>query len=509
MPQQATRKAALKGLATALLLGATGCSVGPDYRRPAQEVPAAFVAKGPGPEPGPVWPDRDWWHGFASPELDALIAEAERNNFDIAAAIARIRQADAAVRIAGAPLLPTLSGSASGSMTQEGLGSRNTSLGVQQFRSGSITIHQYNADLNASYVLDFWGLNRSARNAAVASAAFSRFDAETVRLTVLTSVAQTWFTALELADRLAVAEQNLKDARASLAVIVGRLEAGTATTLDRDQQAALVATEEANIPALRSQLEQQLIGLGILIGKPPEAVTARPGTLTALAAPPVAPGLPSALLKRRPDVASAEAQLVAANFDIKAADAAFFPNIALTGQRGYGNSALSNLFSPGGFIAVLAATASQPIFDGGALRGRLEQAKGRYQELAANYRKAVVQAFTDVETALTAWRYATEQEALARKAVAAAHAAADAARAQMAAGTADVTTLLSTETTLFADQDALVQVRLARFLALLNLYKALGGGWQEPEGGVMDVVPALGPGIVRGGLALPGTENME
>lgn len=464
-------------------------------------MPARFTAKPP--EVGPVWPSEAWWNGFRSPELSALIADAEARNFDIAAAIARIRQADAQVRITGAPLLPSLNGTAGASVTQEGFGSRNTSVGVALSRSGAITIHQYNVGLDIAYEADFWGKNLSVRNAAVASAAFSRFDAQTVRLTVLTSVAQTWFTALELADRLHVAGQNLKDARQSLAVIEGRLAAGTATALDRDQQAALVATEEANVPALRSQLEQELIGLGILIGRPPEDVTVRPGTLTALAAPPVAPGLPSALLHRRPDVAAAEAQLIAANYDIKAARAAFFPTIALTGQRGYGNDALGDLFTPGGLIATLAASLTQPIFDGGALRGQLEQAKGRYQELTADYRKAVVQAFTDVENALTAWRYASEQEALQQKAVTTAKAALDAARAQIAAGTADVTTLLSTETTLFADEDTLVQVRLARFVALLDLYKALGGGWTEPAGGIMNAFPGLDPGLIRGGLALP------
>jgi outer membrane protein, multidrug efflux system len=489
-------------LAAAILcLGLAGCDLGPRYRRPALDTPAGFRAA-----PAlarPVWPDEGWWRGFRSPELDRLMAAAAARNFDIAAAAARVRQADAQVRIAGASLLPSLNGTAGASLTQEGLGSRGFSTGTGRSGSGSVTLHAYNAGLSVAYEADFWGRYRAGRQAAVATAVYSRFDARTVALTVLTDVAQTWFTALELADLLDVARRNLADAERSLAVIQGRLAAGTATALDRDQQAALVATERANVPSLRNQLEQELIGLGILTGVPPERVRARPGTLTALALPLVSPGLPSELLRRRPDVASAEAQLVAANYDIKAARAASFPSVALTGQRGYENTSLANLFTPGGLIATLAANLTQPVFDGGALRGQLEQAKGRYDELAADYRKAVVQAFTDVDNALTAWRYTSEQEALQRQAVATARRALAAAQAQIAAGTADVTTLLTVETTLFSDENTLVQVRLARFLALLNLYKAMGGGWVAPVGPVNDQFPGLSPGILAGGLALP------
>ncbi|HET8997402.1 MAG TPA: TolC family protein, partial [Acetobacteraceae bacterium] len=231
--------------------------------------------------------------------------------------------------------------------------------------------------------------------------------------------------------------------------------------------------------------------------------TVRPGTLTALTLPPVAPGLPSQLLERRPDIAAAEAQLEAAEFDIKVARAAFFPSIQLTGSAGFQNAALSTLMGPGGFLASLAAGLAQPLFDGGTLRGQLEQAKGRQQELLANYHKAVVQAFTDVDNALTAWRYTSEQEELQRRAVATAQRAADIARAQLQAGTVDITTVLQAETTLFGDEDTLVQVRLARVQALVDLYKALGGGWVQPAGSPRQQFPGLSPGLVPGGVALP------
>ncbi|MDR3537379.1 MAG: efflux transporter outer membrane subunit, partial [Acetobacteraceae bacterium] len=318
-----------------------------------------------------------------------------------------------------------------------------------------------------------------------------------------------WFTALAYADRLAVAQRNLADAEQTLAVIRGRFDAGTANALDIAQQESQVGLERAVIPNLTSQRDQQVIGLGILTGRPPEAIDLRPGTLDTLAFPLMASGLPSELLRRRPDVASAEAQLVAQNFSIQVARAAFFPTIQLTSSAGYQAAALNHLVGPGGELMSLAVGLTLPIFDAGTLRGQLEQSKGRYDELLADYRKAVVQAFTDVDLALTQWRFTTEQEALQRAAVETAQRAADIARAQMAAGTVDVTTVLTTETTLFSAEDTLVQIRLARFQALLALYKALGGGWTQPAGEIADQVPPLHPGTLGGGVALPVGGNLR
>jgi NodT family efflux transporter outer membrane factor (OMF) lipoprotein len=314
----------------------------------------------------------------------------------------------------------------------------------------------------------------------------------------VTNVANTWFTCLSLSDRLAIARRNLRAAEDTLAVIRGRFDAGTASALDIAQQESLVDAERAIVPGFENQLEQAVVSLGILVGRPPEAITVKPGSLTALSLPLVAPGLPSALLQRRPDIASAEAQLAAQHLDIRAALAAFFPTVQLTGSAGYEAPALRALISPAGALASLAAGLTAPIFDGGVLRGQLEQARGRYDELLADYRKAVVQAFTDVDQALAAWRFGTEQEALQRVAVETARRAAAIARAQMDAGTVDITTVLTTETTLFNDEDALAQVRLARIQALLDLYKALGGGWEEPAGAIQDQFPGLSPGMARG-----------
>jgi len=508
-----------------LLSLAGGCDLGPDYARPSQDVPAHYLAAAPDGSGAAAWPAEDWWRGFGSPQLDALIAQARAGNQDIAAAVARVVQADAQLRQAGAALLPTLSATGSYQYQRtgyvQGIGSVSSlggsspgaaSLGGASLGAGGSHYEEfrtYTGQFSAAYQLDFWGKARAATESARASAAYSRFDAQTTALTVVTNVANTWFTALAYQDRLAVAERNVADAEMVLRVIRGRLDVGTANALDVAQEEAQVATQRASVPNLRSQMRQQVIALGILVGQPPEAIPAAylngPGSLTSLALPAVSPGIPSDLLARRPDVAAAEAQLIAANASVKQARAAFFPQLQLTAAGGVESGALAALFGPGSALLQLGGSLTQPIFDGGTLRGQLEQARGRAQELVADYRRAVLQAFTDVDTALTAYQYATEQESLQRRAVAVAQRAAEVARAQLLAGTVDVTTVLQAQTTLYTAQDTLAQVRLVRFQSLLNLYKALGGGW--PLGAL--AIPPQGPGTIAGGVALPVGGNVH
>ena len=403
-------------------------------------------------------------------------------------------QADAQVRVSGAPLLPTVGGTGGYQYQRSGTGSSRSSsrslsgvvnpatgLPVATGSSGNtpryFDFRTYSTGLQVSYDLDFWGRNRALAEAAQASAVATRFDQETVALTVVTSVANTYFQLLAAQDRLAVAQRNLADAERILGAFRARLSVGTANALDVSQQEALVAGQRASIPNFRNNVEQQRIGLGILTGQPPERLQVRGGTLDKLKLPLVAPGLPSELLARRPDVANAEAQLQAENANIRAARAAFFPSVQLTASGGLTSAALSTITGPGTLVAQLAANLTQTIFDNGLRRGQLDQAKGRYDEILAGYRRAVLQSFTDTEEALTALRFTTEQEALERQAVAVAQRSADIARAQLEAGTIDIITSLNTQNTLYNDLDLLTQVRLARFQALVNLYKALGGGW--------------------------------
>jgi NodT family efflux transporter outer membrane factor (OMF) lipoprotein len=472
-------RAARSGLTVGLALVLGGCAVGPFYHPPAIDIPAAFRATSVTARQ--AWPAKDWWRGFGSAQLDTLIGETETGSFDIQAAVARVRQADAQVRISGSPLLPTLSGSGSANYqyASRSSGSSSSLSGFSSSRSRES--RSYSLGPAISYELDFWGKLRATQDSALESDLYSRFDQQTVALTTVTSVATTWFTALELEDRIAVAQRNLHDATEILQAIQGRLQAGTATALDVAQQAALVDGLRAEIPGLQSQLVQEINGLGVLVGRPPESIHVEPGTLNTLSLPAIAPGLPSEVLLRRPDVASAEAQLIAANANIAAARAAFFPDVTLSASGGWQSIALSSLFGPASLFASASASVAQTIFDNGLKGGQYEQAQGRYDELLADYRKAVVQAFTDVDNAVDAYRLATEQEALERQAVATAQQAADIARAQLLAGTSDLVTALQAQSTLFSDLDTLSQVRLARFTALVDLYKALGGGWTKAD----------------------------
>jgi len=455
-------------IAIACLAALTACSLGPRYKRPEIAPPTAWLV--PGDQALAEWPSAEWWHGFQSPELDAFIAQAQRANDDLGAAIARVREADAQRRIAGAPLLPAVD--ATGEATRE----RASVSGV-----GLSTYSQFSPLLSASYELDFWGKNRAALAAATAAAAGSRYDRATVELTVMASVATSYFQALAFRDRIAVAEANLASANQILRGLRLERQVGTATGLDVAQQETAVAALNATVPPLRQQLRQADDALAILLGSTPEAVDVATGSLDNLVPPAVRPGMPSQLLARRPDVAETEAQLIAANANIAAARAAFFPSIVLTADGGYESSALSDLLQPANRIWALSAGLTQPIFHGGALRGQSEYAKARYAELLAGYHKAVISAFANVEDALVAVQQTTDQLDRQQQAVAQATKAYDFSQRQLRAGTINVLTLLNTQSALFTAQDLLAQVKLARLEAAVNLSTALGGGWQQNE----------------------------
>lgn len=449
-----------------LLASLAACSVGPAYRKP--DIPPPDQWHDPIVGSAAIWPTGDWWHAFGSDRLNDLIAEAQHNNDDLAGAIARVREADAQARIAGAALLPTVDFDATASRERasvSGLGPR--------------TFNTFNPELTASYELDFWGKNRAGRSAAAAAAAASRFDQQTVALTVISSVATTYFQALELRDRIAVVRDNLANGQQVLRGIQLQQSAGIATGLDVAQQETTVALLSAGIPPLLQQFRQTVNALALLIGKTPESVEVDIGSLAELANPGVIEGLPSELLSRRPDVAAAEQQLISANANITVARAALFPSIQLTAGGGYMSSDLSSLISPADRVWTLSAGLIQPIFHAGALRAQVSFSEAHYTELLTTYHKTVLTAFSNVENALVAAQQTEDQLRQQQEAVAKASRAYQFAKAQMSAGTVNILTVLNTENTLFSAQDELVQVRYLRLQALVDLFTALGGGWKE------------------------------
>ena len=430
---------------------------------PVVDVPPVYRAGG---KTRAALPTPDWWRGFRSRELTEFVERAHLANLDIAAAVARIEQADATTRIVGAPLLPAIT--FDGSATRSG--------------SGVTTpVNTFRAVLNASYELDFWGKNRAALRAAEFASVASRFDREVIVLSTVASVINTYFQILAAQDRLRIANDNVRAATRILNVYQERIAVGTSTGLDIAQQQSLLAQQRAAIPPLDQQLRQNIATLAVLLGEPPARVTVRGGSLNRIVPQRVSPGLPSDLLLQRPDIREAEAQLSAADANVASARAALFPSISLTGQGGFVSTALNTLFLPQSTIFSVAGNLTQPVFDGFRLLSQLDFQKARRTELLQLYRKAIISGFADVERALIAIRDLAEQERLQADAVVAARRAYELSETQLRAGTVDVTTVLNTQRTLFTEQDQVVLVRLTRMQAIVSLFQALGGGWVIPE----------------------------
>jgi multidrug efflux system outer membrane protein len=476
-----------------LLLGLGACALG-DRLDPALEVPKNYRA--PHLKSEAALPPLEWWRGFRSAELSDLMEQSLAANFDIAAAVARIVQADAQARIAGAALLPSVNATASAQRSKSSQavfgGSSGASGGASVGGGGGSTRTLYTAALNASYQLDFWGRVRALIRAADYTALASRFDREVVALSTLVSVADTYFLVLEGQDRLRVARDNLASSERILKLIQDRFNQGTASSLDVAQQASLAAIQRASIPPLIEQIEQNKAALALLVGRAPENLATRGGSMFRLGIPRVSPGLPSELLTQRPDIREAELKLASADANVYAARAAFLPNIQLTGTAGFESAALRTLFGPGAVFYTVAAALTQPIFQGGLLLGQLDLQKGAREELLQDYRKAVISAFTDVERALVAVQQTARQEVLERQAVAESRKAFQLSEERLRGGTIDLTVVLQTEQTLFQQEDVLAQVRFARLQAIVALFQALGGGWfldREPLAQPADAGP--------------------
>src|ERR1700751_3679342 len=454
----------------------SGCILGTERPELNLEVPEAYRAAAKGNADAAV-PAVDWWRGFRSRELAALMDAAQLYNLDIAVAMAQIIQADAQVGVSGAALLPTLTGNASAERQKQS--SANSIVSGQGF--GGTTFNTFQTGLTASYMLDFWGKNRAALYAAEENATGSRYNREVVTLTTMVTVANTYFQVLAAQDELRVTRENLAAAERILNLVKKQFNGGTASQLDVSQQEALAATQRAAIPPLEVTLRQNIAALALLVGRAAPNFTVHGGTTRQIVVPRVTPGLPSELIYQRPDIRQAEAQLAASNFSVESARAAFFPQIQLTGTTGFQSAALASLFTPGAWFYTLTASLTQPIFDGFLLESQLKQAKGvQLQDLQA-YRKAVISAFSDVEKALIGLQQFTLQERLQQEAVTASRKAFEVAETQLRGGTGNLVTVLQAEQTLFTAENNLVTVRLNKLLAASSLFQALGGGW-PPRG---------------------------
>lgn len=461
--------------ALCIVVSSAGCILTTDLPDPALDIPQGYKAgKSTGQDAPPAL---DWWRGFGSPELTDLMEEAQRVNLDIAAAVARFIQADAQARVAGAALLPQLSASGPGNLLQESY-SRVSGSSLNGLSTGGREVVNFNTGLSASYMLDFWGQYRDAAQAAEETSVANRFDRDVTGLTTLTAVATAYFQVLASQDRIRTAERNIASATRILEAIRQRFKAGTGTDLDVAQQESVLANQRAAVPPLRQARDQNINALALLVSRPPESLRVTGGSMNQIVTPRVTPGLPSELLTQRPDIRRQEAQLASATANVGSARAQFFPSIQLTGGGGYQSSSLVSLLQPHATFFNLVGAVNAPIFDGGTILGNFEYAKAKQDELLQTYRKTVVSAFTDVDNALVAIRDTTDKLRLQRQVVAASRRAFQLSEQQLKAGTADIVTVLNTQLTLFQAEDSLWQAQLARLLAFVSLYQALGGGWE-------------------------------
>lgn len=456
-----------RSMAIAVAVSLSGCAMTSPQLKP--QVPVAGTWNEAAPANAALV-SPTWWESFDSAELQALVSEALAGSPDLNIATERVRQAEAQVRVVGASLFPVLSAGADTSTRRNG-GER-----------GATTSQATGVTLTASYELDLWGKNRAGVKSAKSTLAASQFDRDTARLTLISGVAGSYFDVLALRTRLGIARENLAIAERVLELVSARARNGAASALDVSRQEATVLSQRAGLLPLEQLERQTLAALAVLLGRPPEGFEVKAPGIVDLSVPAIDPGLPAELLVRRPDLASAEAQLAASNADVAAARAALLPSIQLTGSAGLASGALLSLVSGGTTSAIgIAASLLQPIFDGGRLRGQKAIAESRERELVETYRKAILSAFVDVEQALAGTSRLGQQEQLQDQVQTRARESLRLAEVRYRAGADDLLTVLDAQRTLFSAQDQLAQVRQNRLQAALSLYKALGGGWIGPE----------------------------
>jgi outer membrane protein, multidrug efflux system len=433
------------------------------------EPPAAFENQPAGHRA--LWPSEEWYRGFSSDQLNTLIAAAAINNGDLAGARARVAQADARARQAGAAILPSV----------DAQGNANFLAG----HSANGTAHEtdWSALLSASYEVDFWGKNRASADSAKFQATASRADRDTLALTTLAGVANGYFQLLSLHDRLAIARSNLDAAQGLLDIVQARFSVGAASPVELAIQKSTWGAAALAIPELEQQESEARASLALLLGRNPEGFDVEFEPIASIAEPQLAAGLPVELLTRRPDIFLAEANLKSADADVAVARAEMFPSLSLTAAGGLQNPALNAavLTLPGtGSTLALTGTLVQTIFDHGRLQARRAEAQARSEELLSAYRTAIVAALIDVENALGAIRHLDEAQQFQTEMLAQSERAFEGAKLRYQAGSGDYLTLLEAQRTLYAARAAFVDYKFARLQARVGLCKALGGGWQQP-----------------------------
>jgi len=455
-----------------VLLLTVGCAVGPNYKRPDVHAPDAYRGVMPqeAAQPGAEsLGDQKWWEVFQDEELQKMIRTALEQNYDVQIAAARILQAQAQLGITRADQLPSITAGASA---------------VDQRSPQSKVIPAFNSSANQvslslAWELDFWGKYRRSTEAARANLLASEWARQEVISTLVANVASAYFQLRELDLELEISKGTLASRKDSLKLTQLLADHGATSLLDVRQAEQLVFTAAEQVPDLERRIEQQENFISTLLGKNPGAV-ARGRKLTEQPhAPEVPAGLTSALLERRPDIRQAEQQLIAFNARIGVAKAAYFPQINLTADAGYQSSALTSLFQGPLGLWSFGGALTQPIFEGGRLRNNVRLSEAQKKEAVLVYQQRIQQAFREVSDSLVAYRknqeFRAQQELLTNSAQDAAHLS----DVRYQGGATSYLEVLTNQTNYFSAELNLAQARLNELLALVGLYKALGGGWQQ------------------------------
>jgi outer membrane protein, multidrug efflux system len=483
----------LSKIAPAAVVFMAACSVGPNYKRPAVNVPTAYRSPS---EPDPTLPqplpataapapvaaattantsastvtsigEEKWWDVFQDQELQGLIRTALKNNYDVRIAATRVLQAQAQLGITRADQFPTLTGGGNVSSV------RNPAIGP--IPAYEITLGEVAA--SASWNVDFWGRYRRATEAARATLLANEWAQRAVISTLIADVASSYFQLRQLDRQLEISKSTLASRQDSLNLTQTLEEHGINSLLDVRQSEQLVYTAGAEIPDLERQIEQQENAISILLGNNPGPIPRGLQLTEQPHSPEVPVGLPSALLERRPDIREAEQNLVAANAQIGVARAAYFPQISLTGSAGYESAKLTDLFQGPAGVWTLAGSLVQPIFEGGRLKSGVNLAEAQHEQLLLTYEQTIQGAFRDVSNALIAYQKYREFRIQEQQLVDSAQDAAHLSDIRFKAGTADYLEVLTNETNSFSAELNLAQAQGNELISLVQLYQALGGGW--------------------------------
>jgi multidrug efflux system outer membrane protein len=447
-----------------------GCSVGPNYHRPAIQSPIAYRELSENPQAqaqAASYADLPWWQVFQDPQLQELIRTALKQNYDLQLATERINAGRAQVAVTRSSLFPQVQGNG------------NFLGGKESSAQTSFNFLTLTAD--AAFQLDFFGKLRRATEASRAQLLATEDARQTVILTLVSDMASDYFALLQLDLELQITRNTVAAQEASVKLTNIRVEHGVATKLDVLQAQQVLDTANAQIPDLERQIAQEENAISILLGNYPQAVPRGQPLVEQLLPPEVPPGLPSSLIERRPDIREAEQILVAANAEIGVAKAQFFPQISLTGSGGgaFGrSSAFSGLMSSQLGIWSYGAQVSQPIFTGGALRGNLRLAEAQHQQALIGYRQAIQHAFGDVSDALIGYQKFHQVRVRQEDTVADLQESVRLSNMRYKGGTTTYLEVLDGQRSLFSAELTLAGARGTEYQSLVQLYRALGGGWQ-------------------------------